>query len=33
MFWGASRMWLVDAVVEYLEAGVEFSRSLLLRIC
>ena len=24
MFWGASLMWLVDAVVEYLEAGVEF---------
>ena len=24
MFWGASLMWLVDAVVEYLEAGAEF---------
>ena len=24
MYWGASLMWLVDAVVEYLEAGAEF---------
>ena len=24
MFWGASLMWLVDAVVEYLEVGAEF---------
>lgn len=24
MFWGASLMWLVDAVVEYLEAGVGY---------
>ncbi len=24
MFWGASLMWLVDAVVEYIEAGAEF---------
>ena len=24
MFWGASLMWLVDSVVEYLEAGAEF---------
>ena len=24
MFWGASLMWLVDAVVEYTEAGAEF---------
>ncbi len=24
MFWGASLMWLVDAVVEYLEAGAEY---------
>jgi len=24
MFWGASLMWLVDAVVEYLEIGEEF---------
>ena len=24
MFWGASLMWLVDAVAEYLEVGAEF---------
>ncbi|MBR1592857.1 MAG: hypothetical protein IJ666_07595 [Ruminococcus sp.] len=24
MFWGASLMWLVDAVVEYIEAGAEY---------
>ena len=24
MFWGASLMWLVDAVVEYLEIGMEY---------
>ena len=24
MYWGASLMWLVDSVVEYLEAGAEF---------
>ena len=24
MFWGASLMWLVDAVVEYFEAGAEY---------
>ena len=24
MFWGASLMWLVDAVVEYLEVGAEY---------
>ncbi len=24
MFWGASLMWLVDAVVEYLESGAEY---------
>lgn len=24
MYWGASLMWLVDAVVEYLEAGAAF---------
>ena len=24
MYWGASLMWLVDAVVEYLEAGAEY---------
>lgn len=24
MFWGASLMWLVDAVVEYLEMGAEY---------
>ena len=24
MFWGASLMWLVDAVVEYLEVGSEY---------
>ena len=24
MFWGASLMWLVDAVVEYLELGAEY---------
>lgn len=24
MFWGASLMWMVDAVVEYLEAGAEY---------
>ena len=24
MYWGASLMWLVDAVVEYMEAGAEF---------
>ena len=24
MFWGASLMWLIDAVVEYLEVGVEY---------
>jgi len=24
MFWGASLMWLVDAVAEYLESGSEF---------
>lgn len=24
MYWGASLMWFVDAVVEYLEAGAEF---------
>lgn len=24
MYWGASLMWLIDAVVEYLEAGAEF---------
>lgn len=24
MFWGASLMWFVDAVVEYLEVGAEF---------
>lgn len=24
MFWGASLMWLVDSVVEYLEMGAEF---------
>ena len=24
MFWGASIMWLVDAIVEYSEAGAEF---------
>lgn len=24
MFWGASLMWLVDSVVEYMEAGAEF---------
>ena len=24
MYWGASRMWLVDAVVEYIELGAEF---------
>lgn len=24
MFWGASLMWLVDAVVEYFEVGVEY---------
>lgn len=24
MFWGASLMWLVDAVVEYVEAGAEY---------
>ena len=24
MFWGASLMWLVDAVVEYIEVGAEY---------
>ena len=24
MYWGATLMWLVDSVVEYLEAGAEF---------
>lgn len=24
MYWGASLMWLVDAVVEYIEVGAEF---------
>lgn len=24
MYWGASLMWLVDAVVEYMELGAEF---------
>ncbi|MBO4450412.1 MAG: hypothetical protein J5777_07480 [Clostridiales bacterium] len=24
MYWGASLMWLVDSVVEYIEAGAEF---------
>lgn len=24
MYWGASLMWLVDAVVEYLESGAEY---------
>ena len=24
MFWGASRMWLVDAVYEYIELGAEY---------
>lgn len=24
MYWGASLMWLVDAVVEYMEAGAEY---------
>lgn len=24
MFWGASLMWLVDAAVEYMEAGAEY---------
>lgn len=24
MYWGASLMWLVDAVVEYIEAGAEY---------
>ncbi|MBQ6539878.1 MAG: hypothetical protein IJL71_02510 [Oscillospiraceae bacterium] len=24
MFWGASLMWLIDAVVEYLEIGAEY---------
>ena len=24
MFWGASLMWLIDAVVEYFESGVDF---------
>ena len=24
MFWGASVMWLVDAIVEYIELGVEY---------
>ena len=24
MYWGASLMWLVDAVVEYIELGAEF---------
>ena len=24
MYWGASLMWLVDAVVEYIESGAEF---------
>ncbi len=24
MYWGASLMWLVDAVVEYIETGAEF---------
>ncbi len=24
MFWGASLMWLVDAVAEYIEAGAEY---------
>lgn len=24
MFWGASLMWMVDAVVEYLESGAEY---------
>ena len=24
MFWGASLMWLIDAVVEYLELGAEY---------
>lgn len=24
MFWGASMMWFVDSVVEYLESGTEF---------
>ena len=24
MFWGASLMWLVDAVVEYIELGAEY---------
>ena len=27
MFWGASLMWLVDAVVEYLELGAEYFSS------
>ncbi|MDE6424900.1 MAG: hypothetical protein K2K89_02010 [Ruminococcus sp.] len=26
MYWGASLMWLVDAVTEYLETGAEFFR-------
>lgn len=26
MFWGASLMWLVDAVVEYIEAGASYFR-------
>lgn len=24
MYWGASLMWLVDSVIEYIEAGAEF---------
>ena len=24
MYWGASLMWLIDAVAEYIEAGAEF---------
>ena len=24
MYWGASLMWLVDAIVEYIEAGAEY---------
>ena len=27
MFWGASLMWFVDAVVEYMEMGAEYFRS------